>query len=336
MGPSIAQADAGGFHPELYKRGNYTMFCYGVDVSKDTLDISCDGKAVRIDNTAAAIRKFVKALPASSKIAMESTNIYHRILANTCHKAGLQVYLINPRVTHHYREALGMRGHNDKMDAKSVASYLECHHNRLRIYEPLPQKHERILSLMRRRRKLVGIKTQVVESLGSIKELKRALNSLVGRIDALISRLDEMVEEQIGDNQDRANIRSIKGVGPVVSAKLFVDLDAREFVSADAFVAFYGLDCAVNDSGKKRGVRKLTKRGDRLGRTLLYNAAMAAVKTKVWKPVYQKYVDAGWSKIQALIIIARKIARIAWSIYTYKTVFDPSRIGSLQVANVAD
>lgn len=302
------------------------MNYYGVDVSKDTLDIACGGKAWRIQNNPASIRKWIKSVPQGSKVAMESTNTYHKALADICYKSGMDAYVINPRMTRHYREALGLRGHNDRMDAMSIASYLENHHGQLRIYEPLPDKHDRLLTLMRRRKKLVDIKTQVCASLGSIKEIKRELGLVVDRIDKIISRLDAMIEEQLKGNQDRANIQSIKGVGPVVSAKLFTDLDARTFSSADSFVAFYGLDCAANDSGKCRGTRKLSKRGDRLGRSLLYSAAMAAVKSEIWKPLYEKYLACGWKKVQALVIIARKIARMAWSIYTYKTHFDPSLV----------
>jgi hypothetical protein len=53
---------------------------------------------------------------------------------------------------------------------------------------------------------------------------------------------------------------------------------------------------------------------------------MAAVKTKLWKPIYQHYRTKGLSTTAALVIIARRIAGTAWSLYTHKTAFDPKRI----------
>ena len=75
-------------------------------------------------------------------------------------------------------------------------------------------------------------------------------------------------------------------------------------------------------SAKRRG----SKRGPAELRRLLYIAAMAAVRTKLWKPVYGHYRAKGLSTTAALVIIARRIARTAWSVYTHKTDFDPKRV----------
>jgi transposase len=103
-------------------------------------------------------------------------------------------------------------------------------------------------------------------------------------------------------------------------------LERVSFGKADAFVAFTGLDPCANDSGRKAGRRRLSKRGPAELRRLLYNAAMSAIKTTVWKPLYEHYRTKGWSTTASLVIIARKIARAAWSIHHYRTTFHPERI----------
>ena len=75
-----------------------------------------------------------------------------------------------------------------------------------------------------------------------------------------------------------------------------------------------------------RGRRRLSKRGPSELRRLLYLAAMAAAKTKIWNPLYAHYRAKGLSTTAALVILARRIARTAWSIYTHKTDFDPKRL----------
>jgi len=52
---------------------------------------------------------------------------------------------------------------------------------------------------------------------------------------------------------------------------------------------------------------------------------MSAVRSKVWKPLYEQCLARGLKTVQALIVVARKIARTAWSIHKYNTTFDPSR-----------
>ncbi len=75
-----------------------------------------------------------------------------------------------------------------------------------------------------------------------------------------------------------------------------------------------------------RGKRRLSKRGPAELRRLLYVAAMSAKKKQAWKPLFEHYRAKGLSSTAALVIMARRIARTAWSMYTYKTDFDPARL----------
>lgn len=302
------------------------MKFYGVDVSKEKLDIAYDGKVVQIDNDKKAVRAFLRDVPTGSVVAMESTNKYHLVMADLCYAAGMVVYVLNPRITHHYREALNLRGHTDELDARTISSFVSHHHEGLRAYVPKSADGRRLQCLIRRRAKLVGIRVQLLQSISEIKELKSDLDALIKRIDRMIAQIDVLIDKHLEGNEGRKRLCSIKGVGSVVSAVLVADLDAGNFKSADAFVAFYGLDPAPNDSGKSKGKRKISKKGHRLGRTMLYIAAFSAASSKAWKPVYEHILAKGLSKVQALVCLARKIARTAWSIYTHKTEFQAERL----------
>ena len=302
------------------------MKFYGADVSKETFDIASKGKVARIENNNKAIKALVKTMPPDSCVAMEATNVYHLALADACYAAGLRVYVVNPRVTYHYRQVMGLRGNTDKMDAKTLARFVEREHTDLRVYHPKSADTRKLQTLIRRRSKLVQVQTQLSQSLGQIKELKSDVSALLQKVKALVKKIEMLIDKELEGNIGRERIATIRGVGPIVSAALVSDLDAGDFKSADAFVAFYGQDLRPRESGKSVGRRKLTKQGSRLGRSLMYNAAMAAVKTEEWKPIYERYQACGWTKVQALIIISRKIARCAWSIYTHGTLFDPARI----------
>jgi transposase len=144
---------------------------YGVDASKDTLDIACEGKVVQIENNAAAIRSFVKSMPEGSYVGVEATNSYHLGVADICFGAGMRMFVVNPRVTRHYREVRSLRGHTDRMDAQTLALFIEREHSQLRPYLPKTPEQRRLETLIRRRSKLVGVKTQVRQSLQGVKEV---------------------------------------------------------------------------------------------------------------------------------------------------------------------
>lgn len=96
------------------------------------------------------------------------------------------------------------------------------------------------------------------------------------------------------------------------------------FRHSDAFIAFIGLDVRLKESGLYSGRRKLTKQGDPEIRRLLHNAAMAAARTQRWKSVYQSYLARGLKKIEALTILARKLARIAFALMKTQQPYRPT------------
>ena len=167
-------------------------------------------------------------------------------------------------------------------------------------------------------------------SLQTVPSLRSDLRILLKDFDALLSKLDaqarKLIEGCPGRAQAFRRLNAIPAVGNAVGIGLLAALERWPLPRADAFVAFVGLDPRADDSGKKSGRRRLSKRGDPELRRLLYVAAMSATRTRAWKPLYQRALAKGLSRIEALVTLARRIARTAWSIYTHKTDFDPVRL----------
>ena len=205
-------------------------------------------------------------------------------------------------------------------------------HEHARLYPDLPATREQrqLGRLLRCRAELVKLKGALKRSMKGMIGLARDTSALAERMDALIAKLEQRMDALIatmpGAREDRRKLESIDGVGPVVSIALIEPLVRLPFPSSDAFVAFVGLDPRPKDSGRKVGKRRLSKRGPAELRRLLFNAAMAAARTRVWKPVYERYRARGLPTTAALVILARKIARIAWSIHRNHTSFDPLRL----------
>lgn len=126
----------------------------------------------------------------------------------------------------------------------------------------------------------------------------------------------------------RRLLQSIVGVGPQSSALLASVLAQVEFASADALVAYSGLDPRACDSGSSRGRRRLSKRGQPALRRQMYLAAMSACHTKTFEGTYQALRQRGLKTTEALVVLARKLLRIAFAVWRSGKPFDPQRFVS--------
>jgi transposase len=305
----------------------------GADVAKDEIVVACSEGSFpvrKVANQRTALLAFLKGLPAGSRIGMESTGIYHELLANLAYKLGFSVFVLNPKDARNYAKGVGLRGKTDRVDAELIARMIEREHANLHSWIPPSPEQREIARLIRRRAKLISLRQALGMSLKGLDGFAADLKTLRVRFNQLIARLDQRVKELVEASPDRkaqvAHLRTIDGVGPVVSVALVNTLEHVPLESADAFVAFTGLDPRPDDLGQHRGKRRLSKRGPSELRRLLYMAAMSAKKTQAWKPLFEHYRAKGLSTTACFVILARRIARTAWSMYTNKTEFDPRRL----------
>lgn len=304
----------------------------GVDVCKAKLDIAINDQSevLTIANAVSPIRRWLRKLPHGCRIAVESTGCLHRLLAREALAAGHTIYVLNARDLSHYARSLGRRAKTDRLDAALIARYLAHEHQNLHPYQLPSDLQSRLDELIKRRHKAVLAREAQRQSFANIGCKLRALPRLMRSFDAVIDEIDDKTQKLIAHDpalQAHAkHLRTVVGFGPVLSASMAHAVTRHPFKNADAFVAFIGYDPRPRDSGQLRGRRHLSKRGPAELRRLLFTAAMSACKTKLWNPLYQHYRSRGFSSTAALVILARKLARIAFSIVRHGADFQPQRI----------
>lgn len=303
---------------------------FGIDVAKRWLDIYDveDDQAFRIDNDAVSIEAWLSEVSAPARLSVEATNQFHEELIARAHAQGHCVYIVDALRLSRYREAVGGRAKTDQQDAVLLARYLQQEQQQLRRWAPPDPCQTRHWRLLKRRATLVKTTTRLRQSLVDLGTLDAAAEDLLRHCQRLIRRTErelQVLARQLGWNSDVWYGRSIPGIGPVTSLALVAAFHRCDFHSADAFIAFMGLDVRVRDSGTFRGRRKLTKKGEPELRRLLYNAAMAACRQPCWKPYYQSLRDRGFSGTQALVALSRKLARVCYALLKQQTAFDPAR-----------
>lgn len=304
----------------------------GVDVSKATLDIAIEDQdgSVQIDNTSSAIRHWLQQLPANCYVGVESTGSYHQVLTRQAIATGHTVYLLNTRDLSHYARSLGRRAKTDQLDAQLIARYLAREHTHLHPYQLPTELQTQLDSLIQRRHVAVTTQTTLRQSFTALTIKPRAFARTLRAFTALIAELDQCMQTLVSKDPHLApianNLHTMVGFGPLLSTTMANAITRHPFKHADAFIAFIGYDPRVRDSGQRRGRRFLSKRGPAELRRLLYVAAMSASKTKLWRPFYERYRARGLSSTATLVILARKLARIAFSIVKHGTVFQPELI----------
>ncbi len=302
----------------------------GFDVAKDEFAV-CEypqrDEIFTLSNERAAIKRFLKTLAGSVRLAVEPTSIYHCVLVEEALKLGIEVYLINPRHLVHYRKAVNETHKTDPADAFLLARYLEHEVDHLRPFQPADRRAEALWALLKRRAKLAITHNKLRQSFKGVnmscRGVLREIESLMERID---TRMTKLIKE-LGWWSDHERCRSIPGIGPMNAVALTVAYHRYAFASANAFVSFIGFDVRIRESGKYKGRSKLTKEGHAELRRLLYCAAQGRAKDDPgFARYYHQQIGNGHSKIAANVALARKLARIAFTLIASQSNFEKTTV----------
>ena len=303
----------------------------GIDVSKTKLDVNVHGaeRVEQIDNEACSIDACLKRYLGAA-IAVEATNTYHCLLVERALKRGLVVYLLSGYQLKHYAKGVGYRMRNDAIDARLISRYLAHEIDRLKPYEPKSPQHERLWMLLKRRATVIQSRQQLQQSLSGINELRVQAEQFRQTYAQVVADLEARMEtlvDELGWRQDVKRLLGMPGVGPLTAIALVMASRSGTFIHHDPFIAYLGLDVRAKDSGTFRGQRKLTKQGDGEYRRLLYCAAMAARRTPgYFQARYEALQARGLTSTAALVIIARKLATVAFHLLRKQEDFDPAQL----------
>jgi transposase len=143
-----------------------------------------------------------------------------------------------------------------------------------------------------------------------------------------IAELEAATAEVLRDDEDGRRLRRVPGIGPVHAATIRAELgDVSRFTSVDQVVAYAGLEPRTRQSGAFVGQQKLSKRGPGALRHALYLAALAAARHRSeWRSRYQRLLDRGRAKKEALTILSRRLLKVIYRLLRTGAAYDPARL----------
>jgi transposase len=313
------------------------MDVLGIDVSKDTLSCTLVSVGTRLPlwhrefrNGSAGWKELLRHTPPAAPWILEPTGRYSQSVARAAIEAGRDVRLAQPKKAQLFLRSVQSRAKTDKLDASGLALYgMSCD---LKPYPLKSEMQEELDQLLSARR---GLSQSLSELQARQRELPRAAATLAPAIAALQEQIKQS-DSLIGTLSQTPvlavtkELQKVPGIGPVVAATVASRLTARSFAHSDQFVAYCGLDIRVRQSGRRNGQLGLSKQGESELRRLLYLAAQASLRAKdsPFKAQYERERAKGLSNTAALCAIARKMARLTWSIVNHNSTYDPSRVYS--------
>lgn len=308
----------------------------GIDVSKDTLACTLFDPQTQkplwsrtVPNTTAGVSRLLKQTPDDAPWALEPTGRYGLLAATRAHQAGRSVLLAQPKRARDFLRSIQSRAKTDTLDSHGIGLFALC-----RPLPPYPLKSravEQLDQLLCARKSLSASLASFQLQAGELAHAAHTLAPVIAALQAQKEAVDKQIAQHTAVHEEfaiAAELEKVPGIGKVTAATLASRLAARTFSHSDAFVAYCGLDVGVRQSGKKIGHTGLTKQGDGELRRLLYLAAQSNLRSKnsPFKAQYNRERDKGLSSTAALCAVARKLARLAWSLHKHRTPYDPKRV----------
>jgi len=157
---------------------------------------------------------------------------------------------------------------------------------------------------------------------GLVMDIQHALVQLE-MADSLIAELEHEMETTLHRIPYSRKLLAIKGLGIVTVAGLIGEIgDFTKFTTQSEIAKLAGLDLYEVSSGKRRGQRRISKRGRSLLRKILYYAAMQTIrKNGIMHDYYQRLIGRGMKSMMALVAVSRKLLRIIFAIVRDDTEF---------------
>ncbi len=300
----------------------------GIDVAKAELVMAIrpSGERWTATNDEAGIQRLLTRLREDTPalVVLEATGGYERAAVAALATAGLPLVVANPRQVRDFARATGQLAKTDQIDADTLALFAE----RVRP-EPraLPDASAQALdALLTRRRQILGMVGAERNRLEhAVPAVRRGIVQHIRWLERQLRDVDDDLDRTIQVSpvwRAKENLlRSVPGVGPVVSRTLIGDLPELGTMPRKQIAALVGVAPLARDSGTLRG-KRLVWGGRAPVRAALYMAALVATRRNpVIREFYQRLLAAGKPKKVALTACMRKLLTILNAMLRANTVW---------------
>ncbi len=273
------------------------------------------------------------------RVCLESTGVYGLDVSLLLQqRPGVEVMVANPRAVRHFAQALMERSKTDPLDARVLLEFAE--RMPFQLWQPPSATARHLCALARRIEAVTDLcaaeknrlhAASAAQALPavirqdirrSIAFQERALKRLTRQATQLIAT-DAVLQERFGYLDSVPGIASASAIALWAElALLSPDLDVRQWVAAS------GIDPREHSSGSSVHKKtRISKVGNRHLRRALYMPALVAVRHDPHlRAFYQRLLDKGKAKLQALVAVMRKLLHAIFGMFKHRQAYDGAKL----------
>jgi transposase len=147
-----------------------------------------------------------------------------------------------------------------------------------------------------------------------------------------LAELHAAIAAVLAQDEEGQRLQTLSGIGPIIAATMRAELgDVTRFQGVDHAIAYAGLDPRTVQSGAFVGQKHLSKRGPGALRHALYLGVLGAVRCRPeWRVRYQRLLDRGRPKKEALTILSRALLKVVYHLLRTAASYDPAALTAPQ------
>lgn len=313
------------------------IFCIGVDVSKLTLDVSLvwvEGHlryaraSITIDNTPEGLKELRCWLKQqgvgfneTTKVVMENTGMYHRLLVSWVKKSGLHYCVDNAA---RIKWSLGItRGKDDKVDSQRIAMYAaknlqELHWNnaseeKLMLLKDLLTTRESLLQQIQQLQVPLNERKQYLDE-KQIREMEKLLAPAIMGLKESLKKLNAAIQKAIASDMELLRLYklalSVPCIGPQTAAALLCDTRAfTGYKYAGQLSSYCGVVPFGYRSGTSiRGKNKVHPMANKNLKRLLHMCVLSGIrKYPEFKDYYERKIAEGKHVMSVINALRNKL-----------------------------
>ena len=266
---------------------------------------------------------------------MEATGIYYEQLAWFLNDKGCIVSVVLPNKAKKYKDALGLKSKNDHIDAKGLAQ-MACE-QKATLWKPF-SKDIYMLRLITRQIQNISKQYNIISN--QLHALQHAMfrDKTIEKMHTkqlvllqknkkdLQKRVELIVNNDEALKQKFQNICKIKGLGLQNLAVIVAETNGfASFENIAQLVSYAGYDVIENQSGKRTGKTKISKKGNAHIRKCLYFPAFNSVRLEVrpFKNLYERVYEKSKIKMKAYTAVQKKLLAMVFVLWKNDQPFNP-------------
>ncbi len=323
---------------------------FGVDISKETLDIALirDGVIISVDkigNNSISIQCFFKPISRELKldgnqawVCMEHTGIYNTHLLNCLLRLKFRICMESAL---HIKQSMGIqRGKSDAIDARRIALYAYKNREFLKAWEPQRPNLQLLKALLGQRDRLLKVKSQISTPIQEfagflasplVKSLRESSQATIKAAKRDLERIDAMIDQVVGQDTKIAtqleHATSVTGIGKITGLQIIIASDEfKKIRTSKQFACHAGVAPFEKTSGTSvKGRSRVSKIANLNLKRLLHMSALSAIRCSGdLSTYYQRKVAQGKNKMSAINAVRNKLISRVFACVTQARNYEPS------------